>query len=103
MNGISHIHEEEDTRPSWLRFLVSVWLATAIVIALLGAILLVVAAGGAGNSPGHWNPARGRRGGRTRHPRNRLRGPLPAQLLTLVLSMGRPAPCAQVTSPPHLS
>jgi membrane protein len=51
MNGISHIYEEEDTRPPWLRFLVSVGLAIAIVIALLGAILLVVAAGGAVNGP----------------------------------------------------
>ncbi|HEY2218468.1 MAG TPA: YhjD/YihY/BrkB family envelope integrity protein [Gaiellaceae bacterium] len=51
MNGLSHIYEEEDTRPWWLRFLVSVGLAIAIVVALLGAILLVVAAGGAVNGP----------------------------------------------------
>lgn len=93
MNGISHIHEEEDTRPSWLRFLVSVWLATAIVIALLGAILLVVAAGGAVNGPGHWKPARGRRVGRTGDPRVLLRALVPARVLTFVLRMGRPAYC----------
>ena len=47
MNGLSHIYEENDARPFWHRFLVSVGLAVAIVVALLGAILLVVAAGGA--------------------------------------------------------
>jgi YihY family inner membrane protein len=51
MNGISHIYEETDTRPWWLRFLVSVGLAIAIIVALLGAILLVAAAGGAVTGP----------------------------------------------------
>ena len=51
MNGLSHIYEAEETRPWWRRFLVSVGLAIAIVVALLGAILLVVAAGGAVNGP----------------------------------------------------
>ena len=51
MNGLSHIYEEKDTRPWWRRFLVSVGLAIAIVVALLGAILLVVAAGGALSGP----------------------------------------------------
>jgi membrane protein len=51
MNGLSHIYEEEDTRPWWHRLFVSVALGIAIVVALLGAILLVVAAGGAVNGP----------------------------------------------------
>jgi membrane protein len=47
MHGLSLIYEEEDTRPAWLRFVISTLLGVAIVVALLGAILLVVAAGGA--------------------------------------------------------
>jgi membrane protein len=47
MNGLSHIYEERDTRPWWHRYLVSIGLGAAIIVALLGAILLVVAAGGA--------------------------------------------------------
>jgi membrane protein len=47
MSGLSHIYEENDTRPGWHRLLVSVALAVVIVVALLGAILLIVAAGGA--------------------------------------------------------
>jgi len=51
MKGLSHIYEEEDARPWWHCLLVSVALGIAIVVALLGAILLVVAAGGAVNGP----------------------------------------------------
>jgi membrane protein len=47
MDGLSHIYEEDETRPAWLRFLISIGLAVPIVAALLGAILLVMAAGGA--------------------------------------------------------
>ena len=44
---LAHIYEENDARTFWHRFLVSVGLAVAIVVALLAAILLVVAPGGA--------------------------------------------------------
>ena len=49
MDGLSHIYEEQETRPAWRRFLISFGLAIVIIVALLGAILLVIAAGGAVN------------------------------------------------------
>jgi YihY family inner membrane protein len=49
MDGLSHIYEEKETRPAWRRFLISFALAIVIIVALLGAILLVIAAGGAVN------------------------------------------------------
>jgi len=46
MRALTHIYETEDDRPAWLRLAISVGIAAAMVVALIGAVLLVVVARG---------------------------------------------------------
>jgi membrane protein len=43
MSAINRIYETEETRPSWLRWMVSIGLAVCVVAGIIGAILLVLA------------------------------------------------------------
>jgi membrane protein len=43
MSAINRIYETEETRPSWLRWMVSIGLAVCVVAGIVGAILLVLA------------------------------------------------------------
>src|SRR5919202_5143531 len=43
MGAINRIYEAEETRPPWLRWLVSIGLAVCVVAGIVGAILLVLA------------------------------------------------------------
>jgi membrane protein len=47
MIALNRVYEEDETRPWWLRFVVSIALAVPVIAALLGAVLLVMAAAGA--------------------------------------------------------
>ena len=51
MTALNRIYECEETRDWWKRWLLSFALAVPLIVALLGAVLLVVAAGGAVEGP----------------------------------------------------
>jgi membrane protein len=44
MGALTRVYDTEETRPWWIRFPISVGLSIAVIVALLGAVLLVVAA-----------------------------------------------------------
>jgi membrane protein len=47
MGALDQVYETEDDRPWWIRFPLSFGLSVCLIVALIGAILLIVVAGGA--------------------------------------------------------
>jgi membrane protein len=50
MGALTRIYNAKETRPWWIRFPISFGISIALIVALLGAILLVMAVGGPGGS-----------------------------------------------------
>jgi membrane protein len=53
MGALNRVYETDEKRPWWRRFPVSFAISAAVILALLGAVLLVMAAGGAVHGDGY--------------------------------------------------